>query len=279
MLSFSDDGRNMPRSVIEFSLKSYHGLIPVLGDVQTTQKGGSMKVKTPILIHIKSNGCPKIPAVTKADGYRAKDLQAMLWDYCTTHICKSPLINLAMCDARLLGYVSGKKKATIPWVKLSQDPSSWIKPECVPDGFQWADPSMVCIRDLFLLLEHWRKRKQHRLKPLIWASSCPLLEDVEKPLEHHQDQQWHQHHHTDTESSEGSSDSKNSSDSSSDDSSDSTSDDSAGFSSDNNAGPNFNNSSLDRREPEDFNFTPSSPHALTSHCEGSGMISPPLESM
>ncbi len=283
MLSFSDDGRNMPRSVIEevgyFSLKSYHGLIPVLGDVQTTQKGGSMKVKTPISIHIKSNGCPEIPAVTKADGYRAKDLQAMLRDYCTTHIRESPLIILAMCDARLLGYVSGKKKATIPWAKLSQDPSSWIKPECVPDGFQWADPSKVRIRDLFLLLEHWRKRKQHRLKPLIWASSCPLLEDVEKPSEHRRDQQQHQHHHTDTESSEGSSDSKNGSDSSSDNSSDPTSDNSAGFSSDDNAGPNSDDSSLDRGEPEDFNFMPSSPHASTSHCEGSGMISPPLESM
>src|SRR6266702_6772289 len=104
MLSFSDDGRNMPRSVIEevgcFSLKSYHGLIPVLGNVQTTQKGQSMKVKTPISIHIKSNGCPKIHAVTKADGYRAKDLQAMLWDYLlrsrpTCHGIRRTVIDIA----------------------------------------------------------------------------------------------------------------------------------------------------------------------------------------
>ncbi|KAI9446937.1 hypothetical protein BJY52DRAFT_1228587 [Lactarius psammicola] len=84
------------------------------GDVHTTQKGRPKTVKPPISIHIKSNGCPNIPAITNADGYNAKAVQAVLRDYITTHI----------------RYVSGKKKATILWAKLSQDPTSWIKPEC-----------------------------------------------------------------------------------------------------------------------------------------------------
>ncbi|KAI9437927.1 hypothetical protein BJY52DRAFT_1229961 [Lactarius psammicola] len=83
-------------------------------------------------------------AITDADGYNAKVVQAVLRDYITTHI----------------RYVSGKKKATIPWAKLSQDPTSWINPECVPDGFQWADPFKLHIGDMFELLKHWRQRKQ-----------------------------------------------------------------------------------------------------------------------
>ncbi|KAI9440221.1 hypothetical protein BJY52DRAFT_1229566 [Lactarius psammicola] len=38
------------------------------GDVHTTQKGRPKTVKPPISIHIKSNGCPNIPAITNADG-------------------------------------------------------------------------------------------------------------------------------------------------------------------------------------------------------------------
>ncbi|KAI9430400.1 hypothetical protein BJY52DRAFT_1232430 [Lactarius psammicola] len=38
------------------------------GDVHTTQKGRPKTVKPPISIHIKSNGCPDIPAITDADG-------------------------------------------------------------------------------------------------------------------------------------------------------------------------------------------------------------------
>ncbi|KAI9451380.1 hypothetical protein BJY52DRAFT_1226698 [Lactarius psammicola] len=58
------------------------------GDVHTTQKGCPKTVKPPISIHIKSNGCPDIPAITNADGYNAKVVQAVLRDYITTHICE-----------------------------------------------------------------------------------------------------------------------------------------------------------------------------------------------
>lgn len=115
-----------------------------------------------------------------------------------------------MCNTGILGYVSGKAKVTIPWSKLCEDPSSWIEPECVPDGFQWADPSKLRIGEVFRLLEHWRQRTEHRLKPLIWVSSCALLEDVEKPLEHRRGQQHSQGyraHPTNAESSKDSSDS------------------------------------------------------------------------
>ena len=102
--------------------------------------------------------------------------------------------------------MSGKKKVTIPWAKLCEDPSLWIMPDCVPDGFQWADPSKIRIGDVFHLLEHWRKRKEDHLEPLIWVSSCPLLEDVD-PSEHHGGQQ---------QNSESSSNSDTDTDSSSD---------------------------------------------------------------
>ncbi|KAI9450962.1 hypothetical protein BJY52DRAFT_1226902 [Lactarius psammicola] len=47
------------------------------GDVHTTQKGRPKTVKPPISIHIKSNGCPDVPAITNADGYNAKAVQAL----------------------------------------------------------------------------------------------------------------------------------------------------------------------------------------------------------
>lgn len=62
------------------------GLNLVIDDVQTTNKDRSKTIKTPITIHIKSNGCPKIPAITTASGYKTKIVQAMLRDYCTAHI-------------------------------------------------------------------------------------------------------------------------------------------------------------------------------------------------
>ena len=89
-----------------------------------------------------------------------------------------------MYNTGTLGYVSGKPKVIIPWAKLCQDPSSWIKPECAPDKFQWADPSKIRIGDVFRLLDHWRQRQAHGLRPLIWSSSCPLLEDAEQQSEH-----------------------------------------------------------------------------------------------
>jgi hypothetical protein len=34
------------------------------------------------------------------------------------------------------------------------------------------------------LLDHWRQRRAHGMVPLIWASLCPLLEDVGQQSEH-----------------------------------------------------------------------------------------------
>ncbi|KAI9437857.1 hypothetical protein BJY52DRAFT_1230006 [Lactarius psammicola] len=206
------------------------------GDVHTTQKGHPKTVKPPISIHIKSNGCPDVPAITNADGYNAKAVQVVLQDYITTHI----------------RYVSGKKKATIPWAKLSQDPSSWIKPEY---------PSKLRVGDVFDLLQHWRQRKQDHLEPLIWVSSCPLLKDVEQPSKHRQALKRRQGHDTDVGGSNHSSDSESGSTSSSDDSS--TSD------ANHSALPNSDDNSTEDEESENFNLKVSPPHSLSSP-QGSG---------
>jgi hypothetical protein len=84
----------------------------------------------------------------------------------------------------VLGYMSRRKRAKIPWTELSNDPSIWIESECAPDAFPWADPSKIRIDDVYMLLEHWRKREARGLKPLIWASSCPLLKGAEQRSEH-----------------------------------------------------------------------------------------------
>ncbi|KAI9437877.1 hypothetical protein BJY52DRAFT_1229989 [Lactarius psammicola] len=214
------------------------------GDVHTTQKGHPKTVKPPISIHIKSNGCPDIPAITDADGYNAKAVQAVLRDYITTHIHE------------LSVYYFSCKKATIPWAKLSQDPTSWIKPECVPDGFQWADPSKLRIGDVFDLLKHWRQRKQDHLEPLIWVSSCPLLKDVKQPSKHHQAPKRRQGHDTNVGGPNDSSDSESSSTSSSDDPSSSDANHSAL--------PNSDDNSTEDEESENFNLEVSPPHSLSS---------------
>ena len=98
-----------------------------------------------------------------------------------------------ICNACILGYASGAKQAKIPWAKLCKDPSSWIEPECTPDGFQWADPSKICIGKIFRLLDHWRERQQQHLNPLIWVTSCPLLKNASSSLE---DRQHYQSDHS-----------------------------------------------------------------------------------
>jgi hypothetical protein len=134
--------------------------------------------------------------------------------------------------------VSGKKKATIPWAKLCQHPSTWIEPECAPDGFEWADPSKIRIGDVFRLLDHWRERKQNHLTPLIWVSSCPLLEDVEQSSDHHRriqgQRKGRNSHLGDTESSEDSSESSSDSSDGDGPDPDSSSDGGAGANSENN---------------------------------------------
>lgn len=77
------------KMVCSFSFKTNGYLIHVLDDVQAIKKGSSKTIKTPIVIQTKSNGCPEIPSITKADGYKAKVVQVMLRDYFNTHIRES----------------------------------------------------------------------------------------------------------------------------------------------------------------------------------------------
>ncbi len=76
--------------------------------------------------------------------------------------------------------MSRKKNATIPWNKLSSNPSAWIRDECFPSGFQWADPSKIRVDEVFQLLDHWKQRQKDGLTPLIWNPSCELLADVDQ---------------------------------------------------------------------------------------------------
>ena len=57
------------------------------------------------------------------------------------------------------------------------DPASWMMPDCIPDGFQWKDPSKIQIGEIFRLLAHWKARQDQDLDPLIWAPTCPLMQD------------------------------------------------------------------------------------------------------
>ncbi len=90
MLRFSKNGRNMQRSASEevwnILLKIYDGLNSALDDVQTIPKDRSKTIKTPIIIQTKSNGCPEIPEITMAQGYKTKIVQIMLRDYLLAHI-------------------------------------------------------------------------------------------------------------------------------------------------------------------------------------------------
>jgi hypothetical protein len=50
-------------------------------------------------------------------------------------------------------------------------------PECIPDGFEWKDPSKIQIGEIFRLLSHWRVHQDEGHDPLIWVSTCPLFKD------------------------------------------------------------------------------------------------------
>ncbi|KAI9428777.1 hypothetical protein H4582DRAFT_2066492 [Lactarius indigo] len=82
-------------------------------------------------------------------------------------------------------YVTGKPTLTIPWGSLVKDPSSWIRDECIPDGFEWKDPSKIQIGEVFRLLYHWSDRQDKGIDPLMWVSTSPLfsnLEDSPRPM-------------------------------------------------------------------------------------------------
>jgi hypothetical protein len=78
---------------------------------------------------------------------------------------------------------------------ISSNPSAWIKEECFPPGFPWADPSKIRSSQVFELLDHWRRREKDQLTPLIWNPSCELLADVDQLSQNIQNlQQTHTSH-------------------------------------------------------------------------------------
>jgi hypothetical protein len=51
--------------------------------------------------------------------------------------------------------------------------------ECIPDGFEWKDPSKIQRDEIYRLLDHWRARQASGLEPLIWVPTCPLFKGSE----------------------------------------------------------------------------------------------------
>ncbi|KAH9038255.1 hypothetical protein EDB85DRAFT_1888104 [Lactarius pseudohatsudake] len=113
------------------------------------KKGFSKTIITPIPLVVNKNGRPELPTVTMHDGYKTKVVQSLLRDYCTAHI----------------RYVTRKPKLTSPWGSLTKDPSSWISNECIPNGFEWKDPSKIQIGEVFHLLNYWRERQDQEDPP------------------------------------------------------------------------------------------------------------------
>jgi hypothetical protein len=64
------------------------------------------------------------------------------------------------------------------------EPTAWIDEECYPSGFPWADPSKIRKHQVFCLLDHWRKRQQAGLAPLIWNPSCELISGIGQQSRH-----------------------------------------------------------------------------------------------
>ncbi|KAH9010972.1 hypothetical protein EDB85DRAFT_2160497 [Lactarius pseudohatsudake] len=134
---------------------------------QSSPTGRPKTIKKKLKIVTDTDREPEIPSITLEDGYSAKVIQAALRDYCHVHI----------------RFISGRKNATIPWSKLSCDPTAWIEEECFPLGFPWVDPSKLRLVQIFQLLDHWRQRQKEGLIPLIWNPSCELLSNIDQPAQ------------------------------------------------------------------------------------------------
>ena len=50
--------------------------------------------------------------------------------------------------------------------------------ECIPDGFEWKDPSKIHVGEVFRLLDHWRDREDQGLEPLVWIQTSPLFKNA-----------------------------------------------------------------------------------------------------
>ncbi|KAF8264581.1 hypothetical protein EI94DRAFT_1805674 [Lactarius quietus] len=98
----------------------------------------SKTIKMTIDIITDEDGEPEVPSVTEASGYQTKVVQAALRKYCIAH----------------MRFISRKKKAYIPWAKVTKDPTAWVNEECYPPGFQWVDPSKIRVNEVFHLFDH-----------------------------------------------------------------------------------------------------------------------------
>ncbi len=148
-------------------------------------KDHSKSSRHPIQVSLDSDGCPILPGITMNElnnPYMTKDVQTMLSDYMCTHISMSySHYQMAICNIYAVGYVTGKPKLTIPWGKLIQDPSSWIKKECYPKDFQWKHPSKIKINDVFHLIYYWRDHRSQEQDALIWVTTSKLFDDAHRP--------------------------------------------------------------------------------------------------
>ena len=90
------------------------------------------------------------------------------------------LFSILYCLIVFLGFLNGDQATIIPWGSLMKDPTSWIEEECIPDGFEWRDPSKIPKEEVFHLLDHWRAHQAQGLKPLIWVPTCPLFQNTER---------------------------------------------------------------------------------------------------
>ena len=84
------------------------------------------------------------------------------------------------------GFTTGNKTQVIPWGSLVNDLASWMMAECIPDGFEWKDPSKVQVEEVFCLLDHWRDHEDQGLQPLVWLPSSPLFVDTKQSNRHAQ---------------------------------------------------------------------------------------------
>ncbi|KAH9035919.1 hypothetical protein EDB85DRAFT_1889093 [Lactarius pseudohatsudake] len=132
---------------------------------QSSPTGRPKTIKKKLKIVTDTDREPEIPSITLEDGYSAKVSHA----------------HILLYNLHESGFISGRKNATIPWSKLSCDPTAWIEEECFPLGFPWVDPSKLRLVQIFQLLDHWRQRQKEGLIPLIWNPSYQPAQRVRNP--------------------------------------------------------------------------------------------------
>ncbi|KAN0139732.1 hypothetical protein V8E53_002394 [Lactarius tabidus] len=119
----------------------------------------------PIPVHLDADGFLELLPTTSNDLHKTKIIQYIFNIY-------------------EQGFITGKKTPFISWGSLAVKPSSWVNAECTPGGFEWKDLSKIKVGEIFHLLDHWRGCIDRGLQGLVWAPSCPLLQDEEHAPTH-----------------------------------------------------------------------------------------------